>query len=351
MNERLTYKLFTIADLEDWLVHNKANGITDRIISRARAYAFINNPHAKKEDAVIAAVFDGDVAIGYTAAYAEKWVRPVFPERYFWGSTQWLEPEYRGKGASWNMMRQIKDAVNDRYVALDSSIASCKLDKKQGYKILYYPRYFFVLDASSRGIKALCKRLLVSVRNRKALHHISRDSFTNRYVSFIDDATYSFIEAHSDGDLFLRKQDYLNWQMRYPFLVATNGDNNAEKETCEFGSYVNRQFLKMVQVYVSGALCGFYVLNTIDEECKPLYLYYDETYKDDVFTSLVFNVFANTELRRFSTFSDELYQWMKKKGIVSLFSKSFVEQISFTVPAGFSVDLNAHVQCGDGDMM
>ena len=62
-----------------------------------------------------------------------------------------MDSAYRGKGVSWKMMHQIKDAVNDRYVKLESSVASCRLDEKQGSVISYYPRYFIVLRGTKKA--------------------------------------------------------------------------------------------------------------------------------------------------------------------------------------------------------
>ena len=349
MNETLIYKVFTIADLEDWLVNNKANGISDRIISRTRAYAFINNPHARKEDAVIAAVFDGDVAIGYTAAFAEKWVRPALSDRYFWGSTQWLEPEYRGKGASWNMMRQIKDAVGERYIALESTEASCKLDHKQGYAISYYPKYFLNLKTTCRSPKALLKKKLMEYKNKKAFESLNQYKYSNRHVPLIDEETYAFIVAHSEKDLFLRQRDYLNWQIHFPFLQAV--DRRFEKKTgCEFGSDVESLSVQMAQVYREERLCGFYVLNCVNKRCKPLYLYYDTNDKEFVFASLLQNVFS-MDLMQFSTFSKDLFDFMRNVGFCGMNSKHVVEQVSLTLPPGFTVDESLNIQGGDGDMV
>ena len=64
------------------------------------------------------------------------------------------------------MMRMIKDAVGDKYVALDSSAASCRLDEKQGSVISYYPRYYFVFPerrGNAKSLKALVKGFFVNL--------------------------------------------------------------------------------------------------------------------------------------------------------------------------------------------
>ena len=345
------YHIYTVSDIRDWLFHNVDNGLSDAVIARPRALAFVNDPHALPEDAALAVVFNKKKEpVGYTGAFAEQWVRPALPERYFWGSTQWMQPQYRGKGVSGKMMRQIKDAVNDKYVALESSIASCRLDEKQGSVISYYPRYFFVLKGS-KSLKSRIKACMVKKANKKALRKMLTFIFTNNYVNWIDDATYAFIVSHSEGDLFLRKQDYLNWQLRNPFLVSTGDDTRAKEDACEFGGYAKSVQTQTIQVSVDGKMCGFYVLNYVDTICKVLYLYYDKRYQENVFASVASIVLHRDDLVKFRTFNKDLFVFMKENGVCSMNSKDCVDQVSLTVPGDFVVDPSLHLQGGDGDMV
>ena len=347
-----SYRLFTIKDIELWLIHNVENGLSDKVITRSRALAFIRNPHARQDDAALAVVFnEQNEAVGYTGAYAEEWCQPKVGGRYFWGSTQWMDTQYRGKGVSGKMMRMIKDAVGDKYVALDSSPASCRLDEKQGSVISYYPRYFIVLKGKNKSFKTNVKNFQSSLSKKKALRNLINYDYTNRYVSLIDDETYAFIVAHSKKDLFLRKQDYLNWQIRYPFVVPTGGDEKVDAERCEFGECVNRLRTELVQVFSGGKMCGFYVLRIIDSVCSTWYLYFDESVREQVFASVANKVLQFNDVCRFHTFNNDLYTFMVRMGVKSQFSKNKVEQISLTVPSGFEVDASLRIHGGDGDMI
>lgn len=347
-----SYRSYTVAELEDWLFHQADNGLSDAVIARPRALAFVRNPHARPDDVALVVVFnEKKEPVGYTGAFAEQWVHPVIPERYFWGSTQWMDPQYRGKGISWKMMRQIKDAVNDRYISLDSSAASCRLDEKQGSIISYYPRYFFVLRGNGKSVKSIVKNMLSNLSLKKTLRNLAGYCYTNRYVALIDDETYSFIVEHGDKDLFLRKKDFLNWQMRYPFVIPTGEDNTVDVESCEFGGYVKRGQTMMVQVVVDGRMCGFYVLRVLNAVCSMAYLYYEEALRNQVFASVTRNIICMKDVFKFQTFSKDLYDFMKQVGVRSQFSKTCVENISLTVPTGFEVDATLRIQGGDGDMM
>ena len=347
-----TYRLFTIRDIEQWLIHNVENGLSDKVISRPRALAFIRNPHARQDDAALVVVFnEQNEAVGYTGAFAEEWHQPVVDGRYFWGSTQWMDQQYRGKGVSGKMMRMIKDAVVDNYIALESSLASCRLDEKQGSVISYYPRYFLVINGKGKSFKTKVKNVQSTISRRKVLRRLLGFDYANRYVSMIDDETYAFIVEHSKNDLFLRKQDYLNWQVLYPFIVPTGGDKKVAAERCEFGGYVKRLQTVMVQVFISGKMCGFYVLRVVDTVCSDWYLYYEENACEQVFASLTEKVLQMKDVFKFQTFNKELYDFMKRMGVKSQFSKNCVEQVSLTVPSGFLVDATLHIHGGDGDMI
>lgn len=81
----IVYKKITISELSDWLLHSKDNGISDYMITRARAWALINNPSAEEDNIVLAAVCDANRAIGYTALFPDKLQKPILEGVYYWG--------------------------------------------------------------------------------------------------------------------------------------------------------------------------------------------------------------------------------------------------------------------------
>ena len=345
----LTYHLYTISQLSEWLLQNVGNGITDSMIAHQRARALLNNPCAKNDDLVISAVLANGRVIGYTAIFAEDLKKPFAGHRFYWGSSQWVDPEYRGKGISAKMMLIMKEAIHHRYLGLDSSIASCKLDQKQGYKIVYYPRYFFQWKMTKSTWFSLVKERYVQCMNRKSMKLLLRYDYTNRYIPTIDDKTYDFICSHSQGDLFLRSQEMLNWVLHYPFLCAIEHDAHAEKEKCEFGSYVDEFEMNAIQVYVENQLRGVYVYSIVDGIFKVLYLYYDKQYSEQVFASLVVKAMQGSVIQ-FRTFNRALYNFMGRIGIKNMNSRYTIDQISLTLPPDVEVDQSLAIQGGDGDM-
>lgn len=345
----ITYHLYTVKDLRNWLMTNQDNGITDRMITRTRAWALVNNPYAQDSDVAISAVRDNEVVIGYTAIFAEHLAKPFQDQLFYWGSTQWIEPEYRGKGISAQMMLQLKNAINHRYLGLDSSIASCKLDQKQGYSIQYYNRYFFQWERKSRGIKSLIKQIYVQYCNNRVCKSLKKYAYSNRYITFIDDLTYEFIKTHSQQDLFLRKQKTFTWILQYPFWCEVGNDVNVATENCMFDSYVRRLRISAVQVYVKNVLCGVYIYSIVDGVYKLLYVYTDDNNIKQVYASITQTAIQNN-VTKFCTMNKSLYDFMESVGVKGMYSKNYIESISLTLPPELKVDTNMHVQGGDGDM-
>lgn len=348
-NESLTYKLFTIQQLSDWILCNLDNGIVDTMIAHVRAWAIINNPDAKGNDIVLSVVLDNNKVVGYTAIFAEELGIPFHGQRFYWGTSQWLEPEYRGKGVSAKMMLLMKDAINHRYLGLDSSIASCKLDQKQGYKIMHYPRYFFQWKTNKSTLLALIKEKYVQQMNHKTMKQLLQYDYRNHYIPIIDKKTYDFICSCSRGDLFLRSQKMLNWILHYPFQCAVNSDMHIQEEKCEFGSYVDNFEIQAIQVYVQEQLRGIYIYSIVDGIFKVLYLYYAEQYKEHVFASLVVKAMQRN-VTQFRTFNSQLYDFMARIGVKNINSKYIIDQISLTLPPDIEINQSLSIQGGDGDM-
>ena len=319
------------------------------MISRTRAWSLINNPNAQSDDVVMSVVFDGVKPIGYTAIFPEQLQKPINENNLcYWGTTQWIEPEYRGRGISGNMMMAIKDSVNHNYWGLASSISSIKLDQKQGSNVIFYPRYFFQWKIQSKSFIAKGKELLVRFKNKQLAKQIEKFSYTNQYIPIIDDESYVFISEHSSNDLFLRSHETLNWILQYPFLSEIGDDMHIE-EQCAFSTNVHKFKIKAVQVYVDNKLSGIYIYSIVDNTYKVLYIYYLEEMKENVFSS-VLNGALSSNVAKFCTFNSELFNFANSIGVKNINSKFTSEPISLTLPPNIIIDQSLSIQGGDGDM-
>lgn len=349
MNSGLIYNIYTIREVREWLINNKSNGLSEYCIVLTRAYALVNNPCAKDDDPAIVVTYDADRPIGYSAVFADEYIEGNTLGRLYWGTTEWIEPEYRGKGIAGKMMRTLKEAVGEnKYIGLDSSIASVKLDQKQGASIVYYDRTRFVLNAHD-SFKGRIMSKYVHCSNSKVLKRLANVDYQNRYVNYIDESTYKFVKAHAGNDVFVRQREMFNWILCFPFMQNTESDPKAMNDICEFGSTVGSYSINAIKVYVKNELSGFYIVSQTDNVRTLRYLYFDEKYRDEVFSSVTLNM-IKPGIDRVLFMSAELQSFMHQRGIKHLNRKSYIDQIALTLPPGMSVDKNLHIQGGDGDM-
>lgn len=345
----ITYKVFSKKEVRAWLIKKEQNGLSGYAIAPTRAFALINNPCAIDIDPVIVVAYDGEKPIGYSAVFADDYVKGNVKGRFFWGTTEWIEPGYRGKGIAAKMMRTLKEATGlERYIGLESSIASVRLDQKQGASIVYFDKTKFHF-VSKGSLRTYLLTKYVTCHNRKQLNKLKDFEFQNEYVNFIDAETYRFVEAHSQNNLFLRQREMLNWMLQYPFLIGTHNDINAKKDVCEFGSTVLEYNIEAVKVYVHNDLVGVYVVSQTNKERTLRYFYYDECGKNEVMASVTINLLRQG-IEKIFFVSDELREFMHLHGIKHLNRKSYIEKVALTLPPNMSIDQKLHIQGGDGDM-
>lgn len=342
-------RIYTIRDLKDWLIQNKNNGLSDYSVAPTRAYAIINNPCAKEDDPAVVVAFENQRPIGYSAVFSDEYVSGNMLGRFYWGTTEWIEPEYRGKGIAGKMMRALKEAVGvERYIGLESSIASVKLDQKQGASIIYYDKLKY-LFASHSSIKGRLIQYYYMWQNKRVLNRLQKYTFQNQYVNYVDESTYQFIKEHATKDVFLRQRKMLNWILHYPFLIGTHADPKAKKDICEFGSTMDEYSIEAIKVYVADELVGFYIVSQTNNERTLRYLYYNEQQQDEVFASVTLNL-LKPGVEKIHFMSSELQAFMHQYGIKHLNRKSYIDKIALTLPPGMTIDANLHIQGGDGDM-
>lgn len=344
------YKTYTLSDLREWLLHNKNNGLSPDVINRSRAYAWINNPSGKDEDVVLVVVFDEyGHPVGYTGAFAEDYAEGNVQGRFYWGSTEWLAPEYRGQGIASKMMDAIKQAVGYyRYFASDSSLASVKLDLRQGSAVRYYPEYSLKLRKQS-SVKSKVATWYISLNNERMKKRLNKYPYSIQVMNYVDDETYEFIRSHSEKYLFLRSQDTYNWLLRFPFVQIVRDGQHLEHYSYDFSDHVDEYELSVVQVRVNGNLVGAYFVSQVNAICTLRYLYYDRNYSNEVFAS-VSSYMLRPCVDEIRFYGCELFEFLLKNGLKSLNTKDIYRQIAFTTPGDFKYDEHLALQGGDGDM-
>ena len=333
-------KLYTVAELREWLVNNKpSEGLSEQVIAPTRARAIVHNPYVKDDDAIVAAIFEDGQLAAYTASFPDM----LDGQRIWWASTLYCYPQFAGRGYGMVVVGSLMEAhelelTYDRWGASET----VEIFNHYGYKTTYTPRYHLsdgkIDTASLKGKLAYCVQEL-----KKCLHpwpKSSKADYTIQYASSIDDEAYVFIKAHCGNDLWLREQDMLNWILRYPFVKA--GEN---EKACVFGADAKVYEYKVIKVYSQGLLIGVYIIRVLDESLSVVYCYYAEEHKDIVYDSIIDQIIA-IKPKEFVTEDKTFFACVRKH---IYYPKTTEERVSFSVPAGVRLPEEYAIQLGDGD--
>ena len=333
-------KLYTVADLRVWLMHNKeAEGLNEQVIAPSRAWAIIHNPYVKDDDPVLAAIFEDDELAAYTASFPDI----LDGQRVWWASTLYCYPKFMGKGYGMIVVGVLKEAhepelTYDRWGAQET----VEIFNHFGYKTTYTIRYHLsnrkINTSSLKGKWAYCAQEL-----QKCMHPWPRRAkidYTTQYISTIDDETYVFIKAHKYNNLWLREQEMLNWIVQYPFIKG-----GMDETACVFGADAKIYEYKIAKVYAGKQLQGVYVLRQCDNVLSIVYLYYAEEKRNDVFSSIV-NQILSARPTSFVTDNKDLLNYVKGR---LYFPKMKEEKVSLSLPNIQQSLCDFTLQLGDGD--
>lgn len=347
-------RIYTIQDLADWLMKGRDNGLSEAVISKPRAWAFVNNPCASPTTTAVAALFEEDEMKGYAAVFPEKF-EGIDPTIY-WGSTFYVDSSMRGKGCGIKILSALQENLDGVYVTTQTPVSSSAIFKKLGAEEVWLPEYWLKLQRNNptKGKHALLKQgcnLLNAVLFQKR-NHLLRwcDSFRFQleYVSFIDEETYSFIRRHQGKDLLMRSKEMLNWMLHYPFLQNVFFEKEVKKSPNYFSC--NKSDFQQYAVRVlgeTGDLVGFYMFKYCEGEVNLLYLYYTPDSKEMVMASF-YKHLLKMEIVRLRTTSLELVSFFKRNALpVVNMSES---RLNLCAPKILVVPEGATIQGGDGDM-
>lgn len=340
-------KLYTVAQLREWIEHNRAaEGLSETIIAPHRAYAIIYNPYVKDDDPVVAAIFVDGVNAAYTTAFPEK----IGDKRYWWFSSLWCDPKHRGNGYGLIVIGSLVEVYGAEY-CLDrwGAQETVEIFTYLSLKTTYTQRYH--LGATIRRNSAKGKSLYGIRKMQIGLHRMleryKHEDYTLRYLSYIDDATYAFIAAHSKNDYLHHTQDYLNWGLHYSFVQSTPLMERvatkmpfSQAESLDVETYA-------VQVLDGEIIIGFYIMKKKEDGLHVLYLYYDEAHMNQVFASIRDHV-KQMRIALCVTENIKLADYLRKQIYFPKFSTS---KVSFSYPESMPQPKSGQVQYGDGDCL
>ena len=351
MAEQVDLRLYTVAQLKDWLFHNHmVEGLSETLIDKSRAYALVTNPFVTNDMSLVSALFvDGKVA-AYTYAFPDRMEKPQ-GRTIFWNTTLYVNPRYEGRGYAYCVIAAICELYGEDYFDLDAAEASVENLRYQGLTVTYLPQYILRQKASrSRGWKASIARSwerlqeYLHSKERELRRQLSQSDYRLQYVSFVDDETYTFIKAHAEGDLFLRRQETFNWILQHPFMQESPLRRRVRRR-CRFSSAEPTFKMYGIVVRKQDKTVGFVVLRASQDEWAVKYIYYDESAHEDVFLAVTEHLLEQRKVV-FCTADKRLHDFVAK---YRMYAASEVYQKSFAYPSGFEYDGNQRVQAGEGD--
>lgn len=338
-------KLYTVADLRKWLVHNQPiKGLSAAAIAPTRAYAIIHNPYVKDTDHVVAAIFEGDEMVAYTSALPEE----TNGTRYWWFSGLWCNPACRGKGYGLALIGSLAEEYGveyclDRWGAPDV----VEIFTFLGHKTTYTPRY--VLGNKLNRQTWTGKVLYALYRAERWLRRLTvshdRSVYSLSYVSHIDDGTYAFIAAHKGKDLFLHTQQMLDWELQYSVTLSCPLLERTATSCIFASSELRRSNMYAVQVNDDNKIVGFYMLKHNDDSLHVLFAYYEQDAKHKVFASIRDHV-QRLGASQCITDNQDIAAYLKKQ---CGFRKAKKTKVSFSYSETLSIPADFTMQNGDGD--
>lgn len=351
MKEDIRLELFTIAELRNWLFHNvSVRGLSEKLISKTRAYAIVNNPYVTDDMNVISAIFVGDEVAAYTAVFPERLARP--DKFVYWNTTLYVAPQFEGRGYGAIVIGQMCELYGDDYFDHAAAAASVQNFRFLGLPVSFVPQYILTPKAFGDTLKGKLLRHYWDVKDsirkrktRKRYLELANRKYVLDYVGFVDDDTYGFIERHSEGDVFLRSKEMFNWMLRYSFDIQSPLFHHVLKENV-FSAYAKDSSAYACRVLVDEKLVGFYVLKAVQGQLTVKYLYYDSSNEEIVFGSLYEHIYK-LEIKTVYTYNARLSDYLYDTGY---FHKKLQDRVSFTYPKGFDYDPKLALQAGDGDM-
>ena len=343
-------KLYTIADLREWLENNRpAEGLSERVITPTRAWAIVHNSYVKDEDAIVAAIFEDGELAAYTASFPDM----LGGKRIWWLTTLWCESEYQGKGYGLIVVGNLVEAHEpEMSFDLDGAAETQEIMRFLRYKIAYTPQYQYEAKSIDenvvRGkISAIMEKIIRTFMARKnALRRrISKTKYQLRYINYIDDATYEFIQKHAkQQDEFKHTQSFYNWVLTYPICIETPLINQVNSR-CAFPAIERVSKRYAVQVLEDEKIKAFYIIKNTEGAIEVQFLYYDDDYAEQTYCSIAEHVLV-FKSKGLITTDKKLSEFIRP---YRMFSKCRIYNKSFAYPESYEYNGEKQLQMGDGD--
>jgi len=344
-------KYYTVCQVRDWLLHCiDVDGLSEKMIARQRAWAIVNNPYVKDEDAILSVIVVDGVVAAYTACFPE--ILGGEQRRIWWLTTLSCKKEFAGRGFGLIVVGQLIELHQGEQVldmdGAEETIEICRmLGMKEQYKTCYRFRSKAYSDNLKGKIAAKIHCFKGTIRRTRSLckFPLRQSSFALRYIAFLDDETYDFIRKYS-GDTFPRSRQMINWILMYPFMQSSPLHHRVETEL-EFTSNIAYYEYRLVQVWSNDMIVGLFAFRNCPWGMSVKCVYYaNEKSKIIVHQAIAEHIF-HLNPKTFDTFDECLARQVEDCGLFDVCDEITK---SFSYPRDWERTDVERIQAWDGDM-
>ena len=354
-------RLYTIKDLKDWVMNGIAkDGLSEAVITPTRAYSIIHNPYVTDDMPAVSALFVNNKLAAFTAAFPERLAKPDCMTH--WINSLYVSPKYEGKGYALFVISSLIECFEgDPVFDLDAMDTSVEIFKYMRIGATTFTRYCFREKSISRSSLKGRVAFMLEERRHHRRHRTAAAATSNlrpptsdlslAYDNFIDKEAYNFMVSHSDGDMFLRRQESLNWMLHYPFVheapLLKQSSNQAIRQLNNlFSSSKPSQRYYVAKLFIADKLAAVYILRNSSTGLSLDYLYYDDQHERTVFLSIIEHI-LHLRNGRFSTTHPRLAEIVRQLGV---FPIHYEEAPSLCYSKEYEHQICLHIQGGDGDI-
>lgn len=358
MTTAIIIKTFTKKDFRSWVINGEQNGLDESIISQSRAIAQMNNPDAELGDILLSTATLEGVTIGYKGILPEKVCFNGKVAKIGWGSTFYINPNFRNKGIARKLLEPFIDYYTSGLGSSHSSENVLKLHKKLNWNISYLEKTTFLFRLYKPKNYTFKKRVLnifspgvnyfFGFFHNRWLMKSYQKNFEVEYVDMINDVLYQFIQNNGKSDIFLKSQEKLNWILKYKWAAVAPCLTRVNQKYY-FTNYLKDFFQCAVVVKSDSNIIGFFILRKKNGHITIPFLYYNSDKRENVFRSIVEHVI---ELKGYSITSsnDDLVQFINNSKPERIWFKRQIIRISYShTNQEYFIMGTFKLQDGDGD--
>lgn len=231
--------VYSLEELEKHIQAIHSNGNQPSPLSPLRLQSYLNNPRAGSSDPVLFELHIKDKLVAYRTLLPDVYYdRQGSPRPFAWLSGNWVDPEYRRKGYSTRLLREVESRWDGRLMYTNYAPASKAVyDRTGNFPLLLERRgkRFYLRAAAEellgdrlggRGILRIGDQTINRLREKKlqGFEKVDGDLCRAEKVTSLKGEWKDLILRLQKGSLFQRDVDVFNWILAYPWVTEAKSD-------------------------------------------------------------------------------------------------------------------------------